>query len=552
MKRSSVLNRVVVVVLACVMLVMAGCQNTPSAAPPASPAAAGTSIPAVSATATPEPAKNANFNPTGYPIVNEKITVTVSGERNPLCASWKDLIMVKEIEEDFGIVFECKEYATEEWKVQKGLIFASNDLPDLFLNSGLSLAEVADYGGQGFFAPMNDLIDKYGVNTKVVFGKNDAMEKLCTSPDGNIYTLVTGSAIPANMANRNWINAKWIEAVGKKYPKTLDELYELFQAFAAQDLNGNKEKDEIPVTGRVLDEIVLNALGMPVKSYSGLTMIVKDGKPTAIAADERYKAYLEWMRKFYADGLLDSATFIQTTEEHNAKIAQGRVGAYAAAAPWLFESKETAFDFVYFGGLISAQNSTPMVGASNGLLAVGNVLITTKNPYPAECFRLLDYFYSDEGSTYGFIGKQGIGWDWVDESAGTWKRVMPAGWTDTDEAFRVGKLTLATLNIYRDTEWKLFKPTGNNVWLYDAYTEGAVPYFTDIFPVVLFTEEEQKKLSSITTDLNSYISDAVARFVLGETDLEAGWGSFQSTLKTMGIDDVMKINADAYNRYMGL
>jgi len=394
-------------------------------------------------------------------------------------------------------------------------------------------------------------LKKYGEHTKAVFKKNPAMRSLSTSPDGNIYTLLIGSAIPANLANRNWINEVWIKNVGKEYPKTLEDLYELFKAFKEQDANGNgNPNDEIPTSGRVLDEIILNALGIPVKGSSGLNFYLKDGTPTVICTDDLYKVYVKYMRKFFAEELLDNATFIQSFDELTAKIAEGRVGAYQVAAPWLYESEKTAWDYRYFGGLTSEYNNKPIVGASNGIETGGNVAITSVNKYPEATFRLLDYFYSDEGSTFGFIGSENVGWKWVDEAAGTWQRVIPEGWTDTDEAYRHRVLIIAGFNIYRDKDWKLFKPTGNNVWLYEQYEKYAMPYFTDVFPTLVFTEEEQKKLSTLTTDINSYINESVVRFIIGENDIESGWNTFQETLKRMGIDDVVKIYTDAYNRYI--
>ena len=482
----------------------------------------------------------------------ETITLTVSGARNSLCASWEDLQMIAGIEERFGIVLECQEYSSEDWQVQKGLLFASGDIPDLFLSAGFSFNEAADYGSQGFLLPLNDLIEQYGENTKAVFEKNPALKRLATSPDGNIYGLIEGSAIPANMANRNWINEQWIENLGLEFPETLDDLYEVLVAFRDQDANQNGDpNDEIPVSGRVLDEIILNALGIPTKTSSGRALYLKDGVPTMIAMDEKYKTYLEIMHQYYEEGLLDSATFVQTGDELNAKIAEGRVGAYTLAAPWLMESEETAWDYRYFGGLTSEWNDEKMIGATSGVNNTIAVAISTSNPYPERTFEMLDWFYSDEGSTYGFIGDENVGWKWDDEATGTWSRVLPEDWTDTDEAYRVGRLVIIGMNIYRDADWKLFQPTGNNIWLYDQYTDYAVPYFKDVFPSVVLTEDELDAIAGIETDLESYITDAVVRFVVGEESIEEGWSNFQNTLKNIGAEEYVRVYTQAYERYMG-
>jgi putative aldouronate transport system substrate-binding protein len=543
------INRLLAMFLVLALFViMTACQKTQTSAP----TTGATTTQGTTSTAPTTTEAPSNFNPTGYPIVNEKITISVTGARSSFCPSWQDTIMVQEIEEMFNIIFDCQEFSGEEWAVQKGLLFASGSLPDLFVAANFSLSEVADYGAQGFLAPMNDLIAEYGEHTKVVFAKNADMERLCTSPDGNIYTLVEGSAIPANLANRNWINEVWIENVGLTYPKTLDELYTVLKAFKDQDANGNGDpNDEIPASGRILDEIVLNALGFPLRSYAGLSFYLKDGEPEPICTNDLYKVYLKYMRTYYADGLLDSTTFIQTAQELQAKMAQGRVGAYQVAAPWLYESAETAFDYRYFGGLTSEYNATPIVGASNGLVASGRVAISSKNENPEATFRLLDYFYSDEGSTFGFIGSENVGWKWEDQATGAWSRVIPSDWKDTDEAYRNGVLIINGWNIYRDTGWKLFAPTGNNIWLFDQYTDYAVPYLKDIFPTVVFTEDEQKQNSTLTTDLTSYINDTTVRFILGEIDIDSGWDNFQKTLTDMGINDLIANYAAAYDRFMG-
>ncbi|MEG0767203.1 MAG: extracellular solute-binding protein [Clostridia bacterium] len=483
----------------------------------------------------------------------ETITLTVTGARNPLTNAWQDTLMVPQLEERFGIKLDCQEFSQEDWKVQKGLLFASGDLPDLFLSADFSLGEAADYGAQGFLLPLNDMITDT-TYTHALFGKNAGAKSVMTSPDGNIYTLISGSAIPANMVNRNWINEAWTERLGMKVPETLEELTAVLEAFKAQDANGNgNPDDEIPASGRVLDEIVLSALGFPTRSYAGVTLFVgEDGKPAMIAMDPRFETYLTYMRDSYVAGLLDNATFVQTNEEFQAKVAEGRIGLYASPAPWLYESAETAWDYRFFGGLTSAVNDKKIIGATNGMDSRGVTAITTSNPYPERTFEMLDWFYSDEGSTFGFINEEGVGWKWENEAEGDWSRVIPSDWTDSDEAYRCGVLGIVGgFNIYRDANWKLFKPTGNNIWLYDQFTEYAVPYFTQVFPTLPLLDEEQYEASTLLTDLNSYVNDAVVRFIVGEEELATGYATFHQTLQNMGAERYVEIYTAAYERYLG-
>ena len=56
------------------------------------------------------------------------------------------------------------------------------------------------------------------------------------------------------------------------------------------------------------------------------------------------------------------------------------------------------------------------------------------------------------------------------------------------------------------------------------------------------------KLSSIYVDINSYVTQQASKWVV-EGGVEKDWDDYKATLKKMGIDDFMKIQQDAYDRY---
>ncbi len=87
------------------------------------------------------------FNETGDRISDEVITITVSGlNTNGEGADWNETNMAKVIEERFGIHLECTPYVADTWSTQFTLMLADDRLPDLILNPGISLADVANYG----------------------------------------------------------------------------------------------------------------------------------------------------------------------------------------------------------------------------------------------------------------------------------------------------------------------------------------------------------------------------------------------------------------------
>lgn len=156
----------------------------------------------------------ANFNPVGYPIVDEPITLriavnrTVDSDRKSL----SDIDYLNELAKKTNINIEWIEIGPTAWNEKKNLMFVSGDLPDAFLGEGISDMDILT--NVQSFVPMNDLIEKYAPNIKACFDKEPELKRTVTSADGSIYSLFRyrGSYFPNTMdtmginKNPGWIN----------------------------------------------------------------------------------------------------------------------------------------------------------------------------------------------------------------------------------------------------------------------------------------------------------------------------------------------------------
>ena len=73
-------------------------------------------------------------------------------------------------------------------------------------------------------------------------------------------------------------------------------------------------------------------------------------------------------------------------------------------------------------------------------------------------------------------------------------------------------------------------------------------YALPAYPNVIYSQEELNNLSSIYVDIISLVSQQASNWVV-EGGIEKEWDEYKATLKKMGIDDFMKIQQDAYDRY---
>lgn len=67
-------------------------------------------------------------------------------------------------------------------------------------------------------------------------------------------------------------------------------------------------------------------------------------------------------------------------------------------------------------------------------------------------------------------------------------------------------------------------------------------------PVMYYDDNVSKEISILTTDLNAYYSETIAKFVVGELDIDANWDEFVNTLNHMGAEDLISYLQDTYDQ----
>ena len=493
-----------------------------------------------------------NFNETGYPIVNEPITLKVCGSLGATTATWKGNNLFEHLTGVTGIKFEIDEYASTAWNDKKSLIFASNELPDLFVSAWFSSQETSQYGSEGQLIALNDLISSYAPNIQEAFNRYPVAKAVTTSRGGSIYALPIVNVVPRDLHNRYWINTKWLKNIGKEVPATLDELYNVLAAFKEKDANGNGDpNDEVPLSGIInasvdtIDGMILNAMGVNTNK-GNYWKVVKDGRVLCKNILPEYKEYLKYMNKLYKEKLLDNDVFVQTNEQFEAKGKQGIVGSFQSAASYITCGTEIGYDYTQFDALTSSLSTAKMVSAGNGIITnIG--AITKANKYPEATIRLLDYCYSEEGSRVCYYGEENVGWKWVDKAAGTWNTIVPSGY-ETDDQHRAAVTAILGLPSWYRTEFLNGLENKDASWLNEMTAKYSEPYFVLGYPSLSFSKEELDITKPIENDVKSYINEQRARFIT-EGNIDETWDEYVATVEKMGIAKIMDVNQKVYDEY---
>lgn len=487
----------------------------------------------------------ANFNESGFPIVNDTITLEMMGKSSPVQPEWSTMGFFQEMEAKTNIKYTFRTASADDYTQKKQLAFASLDLPDLFYGGELTLAEEADYGSQGLLVPLEGLIDKYAPNFKKLIEEDPSIKASITTPDGHIYAL---PAIDKNMTSKTpimWMNQPWMEQLGMDAPETMDDFYELLKAFKEKDPGNVGEV--IPITANSPADLRLGLLpNFGIVQDDGI--YEEDGTVKFAWVQDEYKAYLKFMHRLYAEQLLDNQMFSHTWEQFVAKGPQVGILSTWPIVQLGFSDINEALKYPVLPPMTSETNGEKLVQGMHEIKR-GRAAITKENEHPEATMRWLDQAaYSEEGTILSRLGIEGKTYEWNDQ--GQWVLLSQDGLstTETNAKHAPGVGTNVPMNLTAE----FFEKEGGNPVILEIYKwvqAELIPHARIPFPLVYYTEGEQESVRKLQPDIDAYFEQMEAKFITGAESIDDTWEEYVKTLEELGINDLVAANQTAYDRW---
>lgn len=242
-----------------------------------------------------------------------------------------------------NMIKEKTGYSNIEWNVipaanqldTYNLMFASGDVYDLIYTNDLNIFK--RFSAQGALLPVDDAIKQFGSEVDKLVTEN---AWTAVSLEGKKY------AIPVppfqkfenvDLGSGFLARQDWMDKLGLKAPKNLDELYTFLKTMKDKDPSG---KGTIPYVaaagnnGNPLDglDVITAAFGFSGINNLAVPFIVKDGK-LVDAQDVNLKDLLTYLNKLYKEGLIDNEYLFNKTQQVTEKISAGKAAA-AYAGYW--------------------------------------------------------------------------------------------------------------------------------------------------------------------------------------------------------------------------
>ena len=420
---------------------------------------------------------------------------------------------------------------------QFNIMIASGEYPDIitrdfFTYKGGPQKAIDD----GVIIELDPYLKEYAPNYMKILKENPQWEKESTLDSGKHYTMASFRGDDYLLC---WfgpqIRKDLLDKAGLPVPETIDEWDTVLRAFKNMGI-------KYPLTSKGLQIHWgwLGAYGVGENYYQ------ENGVVKYAPMEKGYKDFIAQMAKWYKDGLLDPDFATQDAKTFDTKILAGDVGAYNTGAG---------------GGMgkfipVLAQNipGAKLVGAKYPSLVKGqkakygqrddnyfrstSTSVSTNAKNPAEVVKFLDYGYSEEGTSYE----------------------MKDGYpTYTEYITKNSEGMSMAAALCRYTASSYCGPFVQDKRYYEQYLpypeqKEAIKLWSDHdavlkLPPITFKEEESAFIATKSTEIETYAKECIIKFIMGQISID-NYDEFVSTLKKMGVDDVLKKYQAAYNRYI--
>lgn len=461
----------------------------------------------------------------------------------------------------------------DEITAQYLAMMSSGNYPDViqWLHNEMYVGGVSQMYNDGIIIELNDVIDKYMPNFKKILEDNPNVANAMMNDNGQyLYFTAINPLVTAEdrMAVTWWgflMRQDWLDNVGAEVPTTIDEWYNVLSAFKTMDPNGNGEQDEIPFDAASAG---LNLFTPAFNIMNGIYIDPETGKVGYGEYSKNYKAYLETMSKWYAEGLIknvfDDVGNVVGSDVGDQNIYADLSGSWKGLSnyweqrlPQLLTKNPNA-DFVAVPWTISAIDQQSVYGDYSTMNYIDRVTtcisVDCKNIEAAA--RLIDTMYSAEGCTlltWGVeVDENGENGSYAIDDQG--KKYVPE-WSRTAEQYYDGmfprqfRYAMSHIAFPRfggmDYTAATREETFINASALWSKCDTALAYPASI----VLSTDEQKAATAALDDINAYIQEMFVKFIKGEEPL-TNYDNYIDNLQKMGIENLIAAYQAAYDRYL--
>jgi putative aldouronate transport system substrate-binding protein len=500
-----------------------------------------------------------------YPLAEEHSITAFAVNRgltSNYVSDFSELITFQIASSETGIDVNFTTVPGDAAETQMNLIFASGDFPDLvsYFTAAYSGTPASAYEND-LIVPLNDYLADYSPNYRAWIETNDTYLKSVTSDDGNIYCWYSLNAAPA-VEQGSWVRADLIDKFGIDVPTTVSEMEDYFALCKDEGLSSVISCNAY---GFMIFSDAFDVPSLSADNGFGIGLFREGNTVESIlSADnsDKLKTYMETLHQWYENGYYaaDLVSFTSSDDTNiNNLIYNGETGYMWSGsghyANYVQQAAVEGWDIEPTPNIVLNSGDTTHYLANDVIKTnVGSIVMTSACEDIEAACRYVDWFYSDMGINITNYGPEGLTWNW--SSDGTSRLFSSAVYAD--EVYGLGSAPV--MMMYNgSTTWASIADSLYNLYygssmiaiecqkLWSQNTDSEKYLSTGALSL---TTSESEQASTIQSDLNTYLEESLTKFLTGDLSLDTDWDGFISTIEGMGLQDVVDIYQDAYDRYL--
>lgn len=490
-----------------------------------------------------------------YPLTDTPVTLTLLhsepmlGPLSGRCGvnSYGDVAGVQKVAEATGVDIKWNEMSMFTASEEFNLVVASGDFPDM-------LSGVATYYAGGLtkafedevIQDLGDVVAQYAPEYLAAIQADDELYRQTLDDDGRtlgIYAIYN-EAINNEGA---MVRKDWLDELNLEVPTTFDALTEVMTAI-------QNEKG-------VANPIYLNesanflSYGFNVKGFDMVTATISvfqdQGTVCCSLVSDGYRDYIDQLHQWYETGLINP-NFMEFSSDLMSGEVEVEMNADRIA---IWSGMVTNMPNYYYSAPDASFEVVPTVVTLDGgkdhiTLATRSqdaVSITTACDDVDLALGWINYWFTDEGIMLYNYGVEGDTYVMENGTPAYTDKVMNNE-LGVDPTLFCRTFSLAGCSFGYTVQERIYL-------LYEDYQTEAQAYWTEntdgsmAVPTLSLTTEESDVLAAYGTDITTYASETLPKFIMGELPM-SDWDSYTAQLESMEIEKITQVYQAAYERYL--
>lgn len=562
-------------VLTMLLTLFVGCGNEPASETPATPAAP-TSDPTPENTSVQSDAPTAPVSsmedsadvpeetldlrdPLTYPLADGDVTFTIlhvepqlgpmSGQMN--MSTYGDFETIAAGTEYIGVTPQWQSLSQMSGDTQFNLIMASGDYPDViaatdkYYVGGLTKAYEDDV-----IIQLDDYIADNMPEYWNLVQEDETLRRAVTTDDGTY--LAWYSVFDKTIVNEGYfIRKDWCDKVNMDIPTSIDELNEF--AYAIQS---ELSLESVLLMGEGLDTLC-TAWGIggstgTAASGSGFAYHREGDQLVADITSQTYRDYVEQLHQWYDDGIVSQNFSELDTSNMSGVMERELANNRTAIANTMVNSMDNLFnedpDFELAAMVVTVDGGNIHTGQGERQFDSCSISTQCDPELIPYIMGWMNYWYTEEGAMAGCYGVEGL--DYEQDADGTIRYLENI--TENELGYppmlfsRARCFSGAAFGLmYQDRTVPFFTEAQTdsiNTWTSRTDDLNAVPKSLSL------NVEESEVVALYATDLATYISEEIPKFVTGDRSFDT-WDDFMADCEGMHVDELVAAYQGAYDRY---